>query len=203
MSNSTAPSFENAEKAPISINDVASSMKSIVGDNDRPYDKIAKTHFNRLVEQWYEEVLIKVANTNSQIQVGTVDPLWTAFEEGTDLSFLQNHIDHIPEISDDIVNYWIEKFRLPMEEFVKLGILSMQFGRGIIMDAIIKRQAKLKWDKIYSTTQKKNKWASVANENHNLARNITLPFNLTKEELKTFDEKYHAVLVNKSKYRSG
>lgn len=183
--------------APMPISEVANKFRRPVARNERPLEKAVHTRNNALVDRWYKEVLVPLADPSGNIQVLRVNKCFEYFFEGLETTQMQKFKDHMPQYRDEDVLFWINFFVTSEIEVIhEAGIAAVSAGWQVIIGALRNHFAQRRWDKIYSTTTVPIEWDKLANDNPHLMHSRPFPFDLTEDKMKDMEEKVRVVLGN-------
>jgi hypothetical protein len=180
---------------PMRISDAASMLRRQVGRNERPLDKEVIQLNNALVDEWYANVLKGLADTSGSVPAGRVSSCFNYFLQGKELTRHQKFKDHLLDIPEAKVLFWIEFFRkASMTEIYAVGPGVVSAAWSMITTAIRYHFAGLKWKMVYSLSRDPLQWDRLANDNPGVMNGRPLPFGLTYEILKDIEEKVSTLL---------
>lgn len=198
VKHSNTPVNDMMMNAPIRASDAANMFRTKVDRNERPLEKTVLTRNNALVDRWYKEVLIKIADGEGCLPVLRVNGCFEYFFEGLETIQIQKHKDHMPKYSEEDVRYWVRFFLdNDMDAIHEAGITVVSAGWSTIIGGLRNHFAQRRWDAVYSKTTDPLEWDKLANNNPHLMNSRPLPFDLTEEEMKDMEQKVKAVLGNR------
>ena len=182
---------------PIRITDAASMLRRPINPNERPYTQAVYLKNNKLVDEWYEQVLQKIADKKCEIRAGQVWGEWQFFYHGKILpQFMKAFEDGKVCRPDSVaVEYWVDTFtKKSIEELAEMGPALVGHGWKRVCDESFIRGSVAKWEKVYSLTNDPLKWRKLAHETPSLwnAENDS-PF-WGREEIQDVTQKVVTVL---------
>jgi hypothetical protein len=186
----------DAGMMPIRIADVAIMLRRAISKNERPYTQAMFLHNNEMVDEWYDKVLIKIADGRGMIRAGQAWGEWCFFQTGKIISQfiegLNNGYIHRPD--SKTVDWWVKNFNeKSIRELAMIGPWFVGNGWKVIIDETYIRNMIAKWEKIYSLTDDPLKWRKLALDNPKLwDMDHESPF-WEREEYKDLAEKIYAV----------
>jgi hypothetical protein len=122
---------------------------------------------------------------------------WNYFLGGTDLTQRQKYIEHIPQVDQEKVLFWIDKLsKASIGELHEMGTYVVSAAWTIITNGIRTHFANKQWEVIYSKSTDPRDWDRLANDNPHLVRGRPLPFGLTEDSLKEMQTKVTVILTN-------
>lgn len=182
---------------PMKISDAASMCRRPIGKNEPPYEADVKRLNNQRVDEWYDRVLMKLADHNSSIQAGRVYGCLTYFLEGKEAISHQKYKDHLMSYPADKVMFWINFLKdASMRDLHEAGSGVVASGWSIIKGAIRNYFVEEKWKVVYSQSEDPLVWDKLANANPHIMNGRPLPFGLSIETLKDLDTKIGVFLSN-------
>ena len=183
--------------SPIKISDAASMMRRKISNNERPLEKEVLQRNNRLVDEWYERVLKKLANTKGCIESGRVATCFHCFIEGREITQHQKYKQHLMQFPDEQVLFWINFLKTKsIGELHEAGTGVVSAAWSIVTNSIRYRFAEEKWKTIFSKSDDPLVWDKLANDNPHVFLSKSLPFDLTPEDLSEMESKVKALVQN-------
>jgi len=181
---------ENMLNQPIAITDAAAMLRHKIRRNEKPYQTTLMKLDNSLIDRWYEQVLVKIADKQGRVPCGKVWPSWLVFLEGVHLDEYIANKHRYPLINEDQVKWWISFFtKATVEDLHNHGVAFVGEGWALLTMAIRHHFAEQKWEKIYSKSKDPREWDRLANENIGLSMGRPLPFNLDPDDWKDTAER--------------
>lgn len=182
---------------PMKISDAASMCRRPIAKNDPPYETEVKKLNNRSVDEWYERVLMKIADGNASVQAGRVYGCLTYFLEGKEAVSHQRYKEHLIEYPEEKVMYWIKFFvNASMRDLHEAGTGVVASGWSIIKGAVRNYFVNEKWKIVYSQSEDPCAWDKLANDHPHVMNGRPLPFGLTTEILDDMNTKISVLLRN-------
>lgn len=179
---------------PMKISDAASMLRRVVGKNERPYDKEVLTRNNRIVDEWYDKVLKKIASPNGTVPAARVHPSFITFFEGREIARYQQYKDSLVKYSPQQVKFWIEFLHSSsIGELHDAGVGIVTAAWSIITNAVRHHFADLKWKEVYSHSDDPLEWDRLANDKPSLFNGRNMPFELSRTILQEIEEKVRAI----------
>ena len=182
---------------PIRITDAASMLRKLVDPNERPYTQAVYLNNNKLVDEWYEQILQKIANPSGQVRAGQVWGEWQYYYYGKILPQFMNHLDEgrVCRPTSKAITYWVDVFtKKNASELSKMGQAVVGHGWKLVTDETFIRSSIDKWEKIYSLTNDPLKWRKLAYDNPKLwAADFENPF-WSQDEFKDVTQKVVTIL---------
>lgn len=183
--------------SPMKIRDAATMYRRPVSKNEPPYDAEIKRLNNRLVDEWYEKVLMKIADSNACVPAGRITACMNYFLEGKEVIGHQKHKDFLMKYSKEQVEYWIKFLtNATISDMRDAGTGVVAAGWSIIKSAIRDHFLEEKWENIYSKSEDPLEWDKMANNNPRIMNPKRFPFGLTKETLDDINEKVRSFLIH-------
>lgn len=151
---------------PMKIIDAASMLRRKLEENERPFMLVVLKNNNKLVDEWYEEVLKKTCNRDLTIKAGQVHGEWEYFYNG---KIIKNFIDNINDgyiirPDEKAVKHWVYVFtHYTMEKLIELGSNCVGYGWKLISDELYIKRTLERWEKIYSKSDDPLEWRKLAN----------------------------------------
>lgn len=183
--------------APIKISDCASMFRRNIPKNERPMERAVATKNNAIVDQWYEKVLMKLADGDGTIKVMRVNPCFQYFYEGFETKQFQKYRDHLPKYTDEDVMFWIKFFLTNDIEVVhEAGISVVSAAWGIITGALRTHFVDKRWEVVYSQSEDPLAWDKLANNNPHVMNGRPLPYGLMPDDLATIEQMVKVIISN-------
>lgn len=188
---------EVAMAAPISVRDAASMLRRPIGKNIPPYEVTVIRYNNKLVDDWEERVLRKIANNKGQVRASDVWGSWLVYHEGIVIRRLINLMEEgvISSESDDTVEYCKNLLNLPIEEMVEYGSMIVKKCWDIVEHEVKLWCAERKYIEVYSQTEDPAEWYKLSKSQSELFNGRLFPF-WSKEEFDNAREKVGTILGN-------
>lgn len=181
--------------SPISISDAASMFRHNINPNERPFAQAVMKYNNKLIDEWYDTVLVNTADKRGKMASAEVWHSWTIFAEGKEIDPYLDAIDnHLPRASQEQIDYWIAFFRKPVEVIRSFGPSTVTTGWQFLTSVIRSHLAHEKKKFIYTNDSTPLEWRKNSNKHIHLARNKTLPFGLAEEEFPEMLQKVNTVM---------
>lgn len=187
---------EDLYNLPILIEDAASMLRKNVSRNERPYTIDAVKFNNRMVDEWKECVLKRMANSNGTVKSGRVAQSWLLFEEGrTIYSYMKLKEEGlIPDIDPKVIQFWRDFFQdLEVVEMKKYGWGVVAKGWGILSNYIQDHFVQQKWERLYSRSEDPFFWEEHHSDIADLLQGKPHPF-WREDELRDIQQKVTSVL---------
>lgn len=182
-------------RKPISISDAASMLRKKIAKNCPPYTAAIIKKNNEFIDEWYETVLLKIANKQGNIDSGRVWPCWIIFSEGKEIKSFKKFEDKFEKIKENEIEYWIKFFRdQPIEELCKVGRNVIDAGWQTLAKAIRFYFGEEKYKLIYSQSDNPYEWDKLANKYPQLLKGNPMPFGLDPESYKDMAQKVNTIL---------
>lgn len=179
---------------PISVTDASSMLRTKIQPNMRPYTLQVVKLNNRLVDDWEEKVLKKMADRRGTVPSGKVWPSWKLYFEGKGILEYVKIRNMIPRVTKDQLKFWTEFFHhSTLEEIHSCGVGVVSFGWDIIETELRSWNADQKWEKIFSKSEDPLEWEKMAPSHQSLLKGELFPF-WNQEILKTISEKVGTIL---------
>ncbi len=183
--------------SPMRISDAAAMLRRRINPNERPYAKTVQQHNNKIVDEWYSSVLLKIADKTGNIRAGQVFGEWRFFYDGKLVSeFIKAYeAGYIERPAKDKVDYWIATFtKKPIEDLAEMGPMAIGHGWKLVTDETFIRSNLNKWELVYKGSSDPLVWRKNAHNNPKLwAVDYDSPF-WDLEELKDITQKVMTVL---------
>lgn len=180
---------------PMRISDAASMLRRTIPKNDPPYQAEVKKLNNRRVDEWYERVLLKIADKNACVPAGRVNGCLQYFLEGKELERYQKYKHQMVQYPEEMVKFWIDIFmKSTIAELHEIGSGVIGNGWNIIKGALRNHFAEEKWKVVYSHSEDPLQWDKLANDNPNVMNGRPVPFGLRLEDLRDMETKVRAIL---------
>ena len=197
-SNEYNPENPSPTNMPIKISDAASMVRRRISKNERPYEKEVFTRNNAVVDEWYDKVLVKIADVKTAtVPAARIDGCLRYFLEGREILQTQRFKDHLPSYTLETTMFWINFFKnSSMAELHAAGVSVVSSGWLIIQTSIRNHFAQRKWEEIYSQTSDPYDWDKLSNEKVKISNNHDFPFGLRAEDIGEMDAKIKALLEN-------
>lgn len=182
---------------PIRISDVASMFRRPISKNERPLEKAVLSRNNDVVDRWYKEVLIKLADKDGTIPVRRVTGSFQYFTEGNETAQFQKYKEYLPSYTEEQVMFWIDFLtKKEIEELHECGIGVISGAWQVITGALRNHFAQRRWEAVYSKTDLPIEWDRLANDNPHTMNGRPLPFGLSPETMKEMEDKIRVILQN-------
>jgi len=186
-----------ALNSPMKISDAASMYRRRIRPNEPPYDAEIKKLNNQSIDEWYERLLVKIADKSACVPAGRLTSALSYFLEGKEAISHQKYKDHLIKYSDEQAKYWINFFKdANMKQLYEAGTGVVATGWYIIRSAIRDRLIEAKWRAVYSQSTDPLVWDKLANDNPHVMNGRPTPFGLTLIDLNDMQSKVHAFLQN-------
>ena len=197
MATNTDPSDQYLN-TPMSIEAAASMFRKKVGYNEKPYTQTIIKLNNQLVDRWYNEVLIKIADSKGMIHAGRVYPSWLIFYEGMEVYRARPFLDHLNHYTLEEIDYWVQFFTTKsLEDMVAAGSATISNGWQYLTGAIRYHFALQKWEHIYSKSTDPLAWDKEASKHSQLMRGEPAPYGLDKDKFSDAAEKVNTIMSNR------
>jgi hypothetical protein len=184
--------------APMKASDAASMMRRQIGNNDRPYDVEVYKANNAVVDSWYNDVLLKIADSTGNVPAGRVGECLRYYLEGRDVKKYMELKSQFPSYTEGQVEFWVNKIRSSsVTELHDVGAFNLHRGWDLIQTYLKDHFAQRKWDDVYSRSDDPCTQDRYANDNPHLMNGRPLPTLLVNiETLKDMQDKVMTVLRN-------
>lgn len=180
---------------PMRISDAASMLRRTVSKNEPPYQVEIKKLNNQRVDEWYDLILLKIADKNASVPAGRVNGCLQYFLEGKELESYQKYKHQMVNYPEEMVNFWIDIFlKSNISELYEIGSGAISNGWNIIKGALRSHFAEEKWKIVYSKSKNPLEWDKLANDNPSVMNGRPMPFGLRLEDLKEMETKVRAIL---------
>lgn len=182
---------------PITISDAACMFRHTIRKNDKPYHQEVMKQNNILVDEWYDKVLVKTADSKGTMPCAKVWPSWNIFGEGKEIDAYLDAIDnHLPRATEEQIQYWLDFFRKKsIAELRVIGPATVSTGWQFLTSIIRANIAHQKKEHIYPDGATPLDWEKFANKHPNLVRSKPLPFNLDDDEFGDMLEKVNTIMA--------
>jgi hypothetical protein len=182
---------------PLRISDAASMMRRKITKNEKPYTAEAYRCVNKLVDEWYNSVLLGIADKSGAIPSGRVEGCLRYFLEGKQNLGYQKYKSHLPHYSDEQVLYWIDVVsKSSISELYEIGPFVLSQVWHIIYSSIVSHFAEKKWEAVYSHSENPAVWDKLANDNPHVMNHRPMPFGLDEDRVKDIKDKIDTILRN-------
>jgi hypothetical protein len=182
---------------PMKISDAASMCRRPIAKNEPPYQAEVKRLNNARVDEWYERVLMRIADGNGSVQAGRVHGCLMYFLEGKEALSYQTYKPYLVSYSTEQVEYWINFLRTStLKEMYEAGSGVVATGWTIIKGAVRNHFAEEKWKAVYSHSDDPLVWDKLANDNPHVMNGRPLPFGLNVDILDEINTKVSSFLQN-------
>lgn len=182
---------------PMRISDASAMLKRPLSPNIPPYTRAVVEHNNKLVDEWYKIILLKIADKNGQIRAGQMYGEWRFFYDGKLVSeFMKAYEEgHVARPAPEVVDYWVKIFtKKQPEELAAMGAPIVGHGWKMLTDETYIRSNLAKYEKVYQGSSDPLVWRKKAHNNPKLwAVDYDNPF-WDIEELKDVTQKVMTVL---------
>lgn len=179
---------------PISVRDAASMLRHPIKKNMKPYDFEVSKLNNRMVDEWEDKILRKIASDNGTVPCRVVWPSWQLYRDGLWIKNYMESLENTPSLSDEQLEYWKQFFEnLEIEELHENGILAINNGWYFLNKVIQDHFIRQRWDKIFSQSNDPYEWFKLSEKHKELIQGTKLPF-WDQEYLKEVSEKIEAIL---------
>lgn len=156
---------------PVRIFDAASMLRKLVDPNERPYNKTVIKSNNRIVDEWFEQVLKKICGQSGTILAGQMWCEWQYFYAGKTIKKFMDGLENgsVCRPSEKSIEYWVKVFtESNVKQLIDLGSQLIGHGWKLIVDESFIRSQLAKWEKIYSQSDDPLVWRKLANDNPKL-----------------------------------
>jgi hypothetical protein len=182
---------------PIRITDAASMMRRKIPKNEKPFTAEVLRCVNREVDEWYNRVLLHIADGGGCIQAGRVEGCLRYFLEGKQAISYQKYKANMIQYPEEMVMFWIEKIRdSSITELFEMGPYILSQAWQIIYTSIVNHFAEKKWEVVYSLSDNPATWDKLANANPHTMNHRPMPFGLSEDTIRELREKIDTVLKN-------
>ncbi|HMP29340.1 MAG TPA: hypothetical protein PKD85_07055 [Saprospiraceae bacterium] len=179
---------------PIRIADLANMFRKRLTINGRPMDSAVIKLNNEKVDDWYDKVLMKIADSNGMIQTGRVADCARFFMEGLELVECQKYKKHFIRTTEEQAKYWIEVLNeYKIEDLYTIGPSVITRAWACINGYMRDYFGDLRWEKVYSGTTDPFEWDIRANNEPHLMHGRPLPFGLSRETFNEIAEKVSVI----------
>lgn len=183
--------------APIRISDASSMLRRRINPNERPYTNAVYKYNNRLVDEWHEKVLMKIADKSGQVRAGQVWGEWKFFYDGKTIPQFMKALEegHVSRPNEKAVKFWVDIFtKKSIDDIATFGQAAVGHGWKLIVDETFIRKSIEKWEKVYKGTDDPLVWRKRGHDNPKLwAEDYDSPF-WDREELQDVTQKVVTVL---------
>jgi hypothetical protein len=186
--------MENYMNNPMRVSDASSMLRITLKKNMKPYDHAVIKLNNRMVDEWEDKVLKKMATDEGTIPCSQVWPSWQLFRDGTWISNYMKSENMAPEITETQVQYWKDFFEnLTVEEMHDHGVLLVDNGWYTLNKYIKEWLVKQRWEKVFSQSNDPYEWYVLSKKHSDLMKGKILPF-WDNDHLREIAEKVETVL---------
>ena len=186
---------------PISTTDAASMLRRKVSRNAKPYTQITTELNNKLIDEWKERVLNKLADRRNTVPSGKVWSSWQLFLEGKGCEKYVELRDKglIRHVDKEVLEFWLSFFKdRSIEEMHAYGVGVVNHGWSLVKSEMQMWYADEKWEKLYSKSRDPMDWEKEHFKYQDLISGKQLPstFGWDEEILTDIHEKVGTVLFN-------
>jgi len=182
---------------PMKISDAASMCRRPISKNEPPYEAEVKKMNNSRVDEWYESVLMKLADASGRIPAGRAYGCLTYFLEGKEAIAYQKFRKHLITYPKEQVMFWINFFKdATMKDLYEAGTGVVSTGWSIIKGAIRNHFVDEKWKVVYCESDDPLVWDKLANDHPHVMNGRPMPFGLSITDLNDISTKVVAFLQN-------
>lgn len=182
---------------PMKISDAASMMRRKINKNEKPYIVEAYRCINKTVDEWYNKVLMPIADKSGSVPAGRVEGCLRYFLEGKQSVGYQRYKDHIPKPSEEEVVFWATLLtKSTITELYEMGPYVLSQAWQIVYSSIVNHFAEKKWDAVYSQSEDPATWDKLANDHPHIMNHRPLPYGLSDDQIKDIKDKVDTVLRN-------
>lgn len=188
--------MEDIYNLPILIEDAAAMLRRNVSRNERPYTADAIKINNRMVDDWKENVLKKMADSQGRVRSGRVAQSWLLYEEGKTIhSYMKLKKDGlIPDVDEKVAEFWKDFFEnLEVSEMKHYGWGTVAKGWGILGNYIQDHFVQKKWEALYSRSEDPFFWEQNHSDIQDFLQGKPHPF-WREDQLKDIQHKVTSVL---------
>lgn len=179
---------------PIRVSDLANMFRKKVTINGRPMDTAVIKLNNEKVDDWYENVLMKIADSNGMIPTGRVGDCARFYMEGLELTECQKYKSNVVRTSEAQAKFWLEFLDTnSIETIYAAGTSVVTRGWSCINGYMRDYFGDQRWEKVYSQTTDPYEWDSRANDEPHLMHGRPLPFGLSIETFTEIAEKVNVI----------
>lgn len=182
----------------ITISNAASLFRrKVVADQNAYTTDVIKCN-NAIVDEWYDKVLVGVADKDNALPSGRVSSCLSYFIEGKELQRYQKYKKYLPDYPEDKVLFWIDVLkRLTIQELMnEFGPAMIGAAWNMITTAMRYDLASKKWDVIYGNTSDPLAWDKLANKHPHLMKGRPMPFDISPDTFDIMRDKVTAILAN-------
>ena len=183
--------------APMKISDASSMFRRNIPKNEPPYEAEIKRLNNQRVDEWYERVLVKIADKSAMVPAGRIQGCISYFLEGKEAISHQKYKDRLANYPAEQVMFWIDFFKnSSMKDLYDAGSGVVSTAWYMIKGAIRNHFAEEKFRVVYSQSDDPLVWDKLANEHPHVMNGRPLPFGLSSSDLNDISTKVVAFLQN-------
>lgn len=119
------------DQSTIGIVDLKKMMKTKMPDNPTEYDRSSIEYTNKLIDDFFRDVIIPTAIDDKINAVWAVGA-WEVYQEGKEIEITWELRDELYNVPAEQLEYWKTVFELPVNEMLKLGRSTLLFGYDIL-----------------------------------------------------------------------
>lgn len=179
------------------ISDAAGMFKKPLRKNMKPYEEAAVRTFNRMVDEWAENLLFAVGD-GGYVQSSLVSRAWGVYFEGVQTRMMEKLFGSELMPEQAVRNAVKFLHETPVDKLVKnVGLSALQMMWGSLTQALRYEIIHQKRLRIFSCGEDPSKyskeWFSNANMNMRLSKGDETPYNIPKEILMDIGEKIQVI----------
>jgi hypothetical protein len=177
----------------ISIRDMMAFYQKPIGENERPFTALMHKKNNDLLEVWREKILDKMVNSDGYLETELATISLQVFLAGREVESLGK--DYI--FSDySKPPHWLEKFETAnFEELWEMGSTCLHYGLTELTKSIKLAIAGEQYDKVFSKSNDPYECYKISRKHRELFTGGWLPYELSKERMKTVLEKVNTAML--------
>lgn len=164
--------------------------------NDTPYvSEMIKVN-NNLINEWHDEMLLKMAGKNNHIASGAVVKSLTLFLEGKNVKKSTKALFYLPSIEEENIDWWKTFFEQSVSEICQYNIQVVLAGWSIITNYVRIEALKKRYEFIYQNSDDPMKWWENAVKYHNIMEGNYEILTWSLEKYKEISDKVNTILGN-------
>lgn len=180
---------------PIQVSDLANMFRRRILKQDGILDREVISLNNKKVDEWYEKVLLKIADSKGNIATGRAVDCFRYFTEGLEIIQCRKYREHMPVFTEENAKFWV-RFLLEkdIEEIYELGTIVVTRAWSYITGYLRDYFAEQRWEKVYSKSDNPHVWDRLANDHPHLMHGRPLPFGLFPDTYEDIQNKVQVLL---------
>lgn len=179
---------KQVDSSMIVVGDLSQMMKIEMPENVTPYDRASIEYTNKLLDEFFHDVVRPNAEGGKINAVWAVDA-WHVYQEGKETEIMWSLRDELFPLPKEQMEYWKTVFEMPVEDMLKLGRSALLYGHEMLSLWYRRWLMETKYQSFFADPDPE-KWIRKKEDLHSFEGDVKM----CPLDIKKYTEKMHCVM---------